>query len=64
MDIGKNVRLGNISEFGQCLSFYDVPPTETISLQAFEEYAADRLKSNKDVHYIHLNSQLMINQLT
>lgn len=29
------------------LSFYELPPTESISLQEFEEFAVERLKGKK-----------------
>lgn len=29
------------------LSFYELPPTESISLQEFEEFAIERLKGKK-----------------
>ena len=43
--IKKARRLFARPEFAHNLYFYKTPPTETIQLQAFEDYALDRLKS-------------------
>jgi len=51
--VGRQSYLGNIKINGEIeetlyknpLSFYDVPPPETLSLDTFEKYALARLKS-------------------
>jgi len=36
------------NEYSHRLSFYDVPPTANITLEEFEVWAIDRLRSMKD----------------
>jgi hypothetical protein len=41
------------NNYSHRLSFYDVPPTQEISLEEFETWAIDRLRSK----YVHLSFQ-------